>query len=874
MPTPLLVIAALLGSALLTPPAGPPALVTADSLMGPGVSHELARLRAATLSDISYDLRLDVTARDSAVGHVRIAFTRTGSHDLVVDFRGRSLGTVRLNGRDLSANEFQYNGAHLLLPARALRDGRNELALPFVAAIAPAGASVIRYHDTSDDSDYLYTLLVPADANQLFPSFDQPDLKARVTLSLTTPANWTALANGALASNDVSERGRTFRFAETRPLSTYLVAFAAGPWATVTDTVAGRPITMYVRRSRAAEAEADSLISLNGHALEWMESYFGIDYPFGKYDFLLAPAFPFGGMEHPGAVFYNEDRFIFRERATRPQRIGRAATIYHEVAHQWFGDLVTMEWFDDLWLKEGFATYMAAKAQDAMEPSADAWKTFYLRNKPVAYGVDASAGTTPVWQELSNLDQAKSNYGPIVYNKAPSVLKQLDYLVGPEQFRAGVQRFLREHSYGNATWRDLLHAIADGGGLDEWGSQFILRPGMPVVEQRLTLDGDRIGRLTLVQRPARELSGAGPWPMKVELLLAYADGNDRRLPVEMRGDTTDVVAAAGLPAPEYVFANAGDYGYALVMLDDRSTGWLEERVGEVKDDFLRAMLWGALWDGVREARTDPARFITAVQRALPAEQDEQIAGALIGRYVRAATAYLPDSQSTARRPAVEALLWSGAIDTSRSYDVRKAHLDAYIDVAASPSARARLVAALDADSVAALPLRAPTRWAIVTRLLEIGAPDAERILAAESQRDTTSDGRRRAFVAGAAPLDSAVKAAYFARYLADSTLNEDWATSSLGAFNSREQQALTLPYLEPALDALPWIQENRRIFFLGSWLGGFLGGQTSEAALSTVERWLAGHPELGADLRSKVLQASDELERTVRIRAAAERRRP
>src|SRR5690606_23195162 len=241
-------------------------------------------------------------------------------------------------------------------------------------------------------------------------------------------------------------------------------------------------------------------------------------YPFAKMDLLLAPAFPFGGMEHVGAIFYNEDRFIFRERATRPQRIGRAATIYHEVAHQWFGDLVTMRWFDDLWLKEGFATYMAAKAQDAMEPSADAWKTFYLRNKPVAYGVDASAGTTPVWQELGNLDQAKSNYGPIVYNKAPSVLKQLDYLVGPERFRAGVRRFLGEHAYGNATWRDLLRAVAEGGGLDDWGGQFILRPGMPVVEQRLELRGDTISRLTLVQRPARPLSGSGPWPMKLELL--------------------------------------------------------------------------------------------------------------------------------------------------------------------------------------------------------------------------------------------------------------------------------------------------------------------------------------------------------------------
>src|SRR5689334_17091939 len=205
-------------------------------------------------------------------------------------------------------------------------------------------------------------------------------------------------------------------------------------------------------------------------------------------------------MEHPGAIFYNEDRFIFRERPTLTQRLGRTATIYHEVAHQWFGDLVTMRWFDDLWLKEGFATYMAAKMQSALDPASDAWKTFYLRNKPVAYAVDASLGTTPVWQRLANLDQAKSNYGAIVYNKAPSVLKQLNYLVGDSAFRAGLHAFLTTHAYANATWRDLLAAIGAAAHRDltAWGEQYILRPGLPVLET--ARDGAAI---TITQRPAQ-----------------------------------------------------------------------------------------------------------------------------------------------------------------------------------------------------------------------------------------------------------------------------------------------------------------------------------------------------------------------------------
>jgi hypothetical protein len=318
-----------------------------------------------------------------------------------------------------------------------------------------------------------------------------------------------------------------------------------------------------------------------------MQRYFGRPYPFEKYDFVLAPAFPFGGMEHPGAVFYSEDGFIFRERPTLPRRLGRFSTILHEAAHQWFGDLVTMRWFDDLWLKEGFATFMAAKALAELEPGADAWKTFHLGNKPAAYAVDRTAGTRPLWQELENLDQAKSNYGAIVYNKAPSILKQLEYLVGEPAFREGVRRFLERHAYGNATWRDLLDAVGRAAGrpLDGFGRAFMLRAGMPVVTQRVELRGGRLARLTLTQRPAKtacELAattGASPppcplrsaqgdkrkeetWTQRTELLLAYRDRPPARIPVELRGAVTEVPAASGLPPPDFVFANARDYGYS------------------------------------------------------------------------------------------------------------------------------------------------------------------------------------------------------------------------------------------------------------------------------------------------------------------------
>jgi aminopeptidase N len=838
----------------------------AQTLTGPGVSIELAEHRARTIRDVSYDLALDVTPLDSAIGRVTVRWRRSGAGDAIVDFRGRRLTGIWVNGAAIPLTAF--NGAHVLLPASALTRDGNSATFTFVSEIAPSGASIIRSRDP-DGSDYLYTLLVPADANQLFPCFDQPDLKARVTLALTAPVGWRAVANGAESRADTVGQRATHRFNETKPLSTYLIAFAAGPWSSVSSTVGGRTITAYARKSRVKEADLDTLLALNHRAVAWMESYFGSAYPFEKLDFVLAPAFPFGGMEHPGAIFYNENSFIFRERPTTARRIGRFSTILHEVAHQWFGDLVTMRWFDDLWLKEGFATYIAAKAQFALDSTSGAWKTFYQGNKPSAYGVDQTAGTNSLWQKLANLDQAKSNYGAIVYNKAPSVLKQLNYLVGEDAFQRGVRAFLTDHSYANATWRDLLGSIARASGkpLDEFGRHFMLRAGMPVVEQRVTVRDGRITSLQLVQRPAQALSGPEPWPMRTQVLLAYANQAPVTIPVELRGLVTDVAAARGKPAPQFAFANHGDYGYFLTMLDSASVRALEaEALGAVVDPLLRTMLWGALWDQVRDAQIDPARFARLALRELPRETDDQLFPSIVGRLTRVVGTYLSDQKRDAMLPEVEAALWAGAMDAKRPYSIRRAYLDAFISVARTPDGVSRMTSLLTADSVAGEPMRDPTRWDVVTRLTALDVPGAGERLAAQSARDTTPDGRRRAFTVGAARKTSEAKREYFTRYFADKSLNEDWASGSLGAFNSAQHAHLTLPYLRPALDSLPYIQANRRIFFLGSWLGAFIGGQQSEEALAIVHRFLRDNPRLPLDLKRKVLQTVDELDRTVKVR--------
>jgi aminopeptidase N len=843
-------------------------------LTGPGVSIALAQLRARTVSDVRYGIVFDLYAdstHTTAAGKVAIHWMRAGSDDAIVDFRGRKLTVAKVNGKPLPLTAF--NGAHITIPSAMLTAGGNSANFDFVSDIAPTGASIIKTHEP-DGSDYVYTLLVPADANQLFPCFDQPDLKARVTLQLTTPVTWRAVANGSMhiaAYSDpaVGPGSATYQFTETKPISTYLIAFAAGPWVTASSTVNGRKIDLYVRKSRAAEVDSDTLLAMMHRAVGWMESYFGIPYPFEKIDLVLAPSFPFGGMEHPGAIFFNEDRFIFRDRPTLARRIGRFSTILHEVAHQWFGDLVTMRWFDDLWLKEGFATYMAAKAQHSLDSTTGAWKTFYSGNKPSAYAVDQTTGTNSLWQKLDNLDQAKSNYGAIVYNKAPSVLKQLNYLVGDDAFQKGLHQFLVDHSYANATWQDLLGAVGKAANkpLDDFGKNFMLRPGMPIVEQHLTLKDGKIASLELVQRPAQALSGTAPWPMRTQVLLMYPSQPPVKLPVELKERVTDVAAARGRPVPQFVFANYEDYGYYLTLLDSTSIAALSNgALGAVADPFLRTMLWGALWDQVRDAQFDPMRFSAIALKEMPRENDEQLFPGIVNRLTRSLTVYASQRQHDALLPTVEAALWQIANDASRPFSVRRACIDGFISVAQTPDGIAKLTSLLTADSVAGEPIKDPTRWEVVNRLTILDVPGAAQKVTAQGARDTTPDGRRRTFTAGAARKSADAKREYFTRYFSDKSLNEDWASGSLGAFNSIEHSDLSLPYLRAALDSLPYIQANRRIFFLGGWLGAFIGGQRTPEALAIVQKYLADHPSLPLDLKQKVLQTVDELDRTVKIR--------
>lgn len=831
----------------------------------PGVSQSLAQWRSSHYRDIHYSLaaRIDLPA-ERLVGRVEIALEISAGADLVLDWRpapGARATVLHANGT--ATYTARHASEHLVIPANALRTGRNVVALEFESPIAVAGSAITRYRDAEDGADYVYSLFVPADASTAFPCIDQPDLKARFALELATPADWLVVANSPRTElTPVDGMMLRHRFAPSEPISTYLFAFAAGPFATITDEVSGDPTRIVVRRSRLARARAESaeVLRLNREAVRYFERYFGHVFPFAKYDLVLIPQFPYAGMEHAGATFLREEAVLFPSLPSTADRLRRTQLIFHETCHQWFGNLVTMRWFDDLWLKEGFANFMAAKATAAILPDQNAWLAFH-QLKLAAYRTDITAGTTPIYQPIANLSAAKSAYGSIVYSKAPAVLRQAEFLLGEAVFERAVRSFVAKHRYAAADWRDLVGAFerASGRRLTRWADAWVRRAGMPELSVRTETDQNgRIRDFAVVQ------NAATIWPMRIQIKLVH-EGTTMIVPVELSRQVTRLPALVGQSAPQFVLPNTGDFGYGRFRLDRSSRAAAARAIDRLDDPLDRALVWHALWEDVRDAALSPVGFIEQALAALPGERDELVLLAQLARIQTAFRAYLSDQDRVQLADTFESTLIA-RIQNAAAQSERITFLRVLTAVATGARGLDHLRHLLSgAASIPDVTLSPRDRYRILQRLATIGDPAAESLLQAQIAADSSDDARRYAFGTRAAARDIAVKAGYFERFLADRDLPESWIEEALGPFNAIEHAALTEPFLERALDALPEHKRARKIFFVNAWLAAFIGGQTGGSALATVRRFVA-RDALDPDLRRKVLEAMDELERTVRVR--------
>ncbi len=593
-----------------TPPPQPP-----DP--GPGVPLSLAEARARRVSDVRYDLYFNIPENPVEPIDARAIVTfqlHDPSAPLALDFAaapGHIVGMTDGHG----AVPFRVVNEHLVIPATSLREGDNTIRIEFVAGDASLNRT----------PDFMYTLFVPARARLAFPCFDQPDLKARYTLSLEIPAEWVALANGAETARASAAGGRTrLRFAETEPLSTYLFAFAAGKFTIETAERNGRTFRMFHRETDAAKVarNRDAIFDLHAAAIAWLEQYTGIPYPFGKFDFLLVPSFQFGGMEHAGAIFYNASGLLLDESATQNQKLGRASVIAHETSHMWFGDLVTMRWFNDVWMKEVFANFMAAKIVNPSFPGINHALRFLYAHYPAAYDVDRTAGTNAIRQPLENLAEAGTLYGAIIYEKAPIVMRQLEMILGEDRFRDGLREYLGAHRFGNATWPDLI-AVLDAAtpeNLETWSRAWVDEAGRPEIATGLELANGTVERLSFDQKDP--VAGRGlTWTERLRVTLGY-DDSARDLIVSLDGAHVDVAEAHGLPAPRFVLPTGGGIGYGGFALDAGTRAYLLAHLPDIADPLTRGAAAVTLWEDMLDGRSSAADVLEVLMAALPRERDE------------------------------------------------------------------------------------------------------------------------------------------------------------------------------------------------------------------------------------------------------------
>ncbi len=750
-----------------------------------GLSLRSARQRAALVSNVRYDLafRIPASIDEPVTGRASVAFDLAdASQPLALDTPpGQSGRSARSAG---------------------LRPGANSLDFAFTCADAALNRR----------ADLLYTLFVPAHAHRVFPCFDQPDLKARFTLALTHPPNWTSVSNGEEAGRTEDRDAVTVRFAETRPIPTYLFAFAAGRLLVETAVRDGRTWRMFHRETDAARVarNRDAVFDLLASSLAWLEEYTGSAAPFPKCDIVLVPSFQFGGMEHPGAIFFDQDAILLDASATEDQAVRRATLIAHELAHLWFGDLVTMRWFDDVWLKEVFATFLAAKIANPSFPAVNHDLQFLVSNVPAAYGVDRTAGTHPIRQPLEDLDEAWSQYGPIIYNKAPIVMRQLERLIGAGTLRDGLRAYLDAFRFGNADWPDLVKILDTRTPVDlaAWSRTWIESSGRPATDAGVEID---------------------------------ARGIVSRL--------------------DYVQPDGGGLVYGDVRLDAASRAHLLARLEDLPDPVARAATWIVLWEEMLAGRTAPSRILDAARRAMPRETAEPLVQMVLGYMRSAFWTFLPPSARLAEAPKIETLL-RRQIEAASTSSLKSAYFSALRSMALTTDALSYLVRVWRRDeSIAGLTLGAQDEMAIAFELAVRGVPDSEAILTGQLARLQNPDRRARfSFVTPALSPDPIVRDAFFDR-LRDpaNRRSEPWVLEGVAFLNHPLRAPRSERYVLPALELLEQVQRTGDIFFPRRWLDATLGGHQSPAAAAIVQMFLSVHPDYPIRLKRIILQAADGL---------------
>jgi aminopeptidase N len=830
--------------------------ISEEHFFDPGISSELAEFRTSQISAIHYTLGFEIPARktDPIPANLILELTLSDvKHPLILDFNEDSakLLFLSVNGNQ---TEIKHNKEHLIIPKENLTKGKNTIKINFIA-----GDLSLNRND-----DFLYTLLVPDRASTLFPCFDQPNLKANYSLSITVPKDWEVLAGGALVSKETLGKSTKHVFAKSDLMSSYLFSFVVGKFETVGSTE-GYPQTMLYRETNADKIEASipEVFRLHQKSLDYLEEYTGYKFPFQKLDFAAIPIFQYGGMEHVGAIQYREGALFHDRNATDTELLSRAKLIGHETAHMWFGDLVSIEWFNDVWMKEVFAGFMAGKIVNPTYPDINHDLLFLTSHYPAAFSEDRTKGTNPIRQDLENLKNAGSLYGSIIYDKAPIMMRQLETAMGEKSFQNGIQTYIKTFANKSANWNDLVNILDKETEIDlqKWSEVWVNQSGRPILSEEINYAEDGTISSFIISQKAEDETGR-VWPQLFDITFIYPDRH-QTISLSLQGKTLEVNEATGMKKPLAIIYNSNGLGYGVFPIDLNYA----TKTPSIENEVMRGQSYINIFENTLLGNLAPDKAFEIFREGILVEKNEILTQLLSSELSTIFWKFLSESERESKLPPLEEDLWQ-LLQNDLPVNIKKSLFSLYTGIAYSKSGQNRLYKVWNKDvEIANLKLNPDNFTNLAMTLALFGHPDAERILTEEKSRISNPDKLARfEFLRPALSQDPAVRDSLFVSFKdAANREKESWVLSACGYIHHPLNQEMSIEHVTLALELMEEIQKTGDIFFPKGWVSNTVGQHTSKEAADAVNEFLNSRPDYNPILKNKILQATDNLSRAQTI---------
>ncbi|CAG2532226.1 aminopeptidase N [Maribacter dokdonensis] len=818
-----------------------------------GVSEEMAMYRSSQISDVHYNLSFNIPAelKEPIPSQLELNFNVEQLQEpVILDFKEETskIKSISINGKNAT---ILHEQEHIILPKEHLITGKNTVTIAFIAGEL----------SLNRNEDYLYTLLVPDRARTLFPCFDQPNIKARYTLNITAPKDWQVLCGTKEINSTSMGDYIEHKFDTSDQMSTYLFSFVAGKFKSVSKKPDNMDMTMLYRETDTAKIQysLDSIFDLHQQSLSFLEDYTSYPFPFQKMDYAAIPEFQYGGMEHVGAIQYRESSLFLDEGATANKKLSRAKLIAHETSHMWFGDLVTMNWFNDVWMKEVFANFMADKIMNPAFPNIDHQLAFMITHYPNAYGEDRTLGTNPIRQKLDNLNNAGSLYGSIIYNKAPIMMRQLETVLGKDAFKKGIQEYIETFAFKNAEWGELIEILDKKSSTDiiAWSSIWVNNSSRPIFNDKITYDdNDKITSFTLTQ--TAEDSSEQVWSQAFDILFIYPDSS-KTLSVQMTDATYQIKEAIGLPKPISIIYNSNAEGYGVFPLQEKDL----DLIPTLDDQVARGYSYINVYENMLNGTINPSAAIQLFSKGLNTEKNELLIN-LISRYTTSVFwKYLTEEQRTFYQDKITDDIWS-KLHEELPASIKKTLYSIYVSMGYANTSLENLFKIWSKElTIKNLKLNDDDYTELAMDLALYNHPKNEQILKTAEEAITNNDKLNRfKFLLPSISNNYETKKEFFESLKQEKNrAKESWVTNAMNNLNHPLHQKESLQYLRNSLDLLDEIQKTGDIFFPKRWLSSTIGNYTSLEAYEILQAYLDSNPKLKPSLKSKVLQASDDLRR-------------